>query len=228
MRIIIGIYTLILLIFVSCGNEEVDIDSLIKKQIIDKNITQEVKKNIKKVVKIEDKNRSTTSKHKPSMNRYEKSSFTLSDFDQDSKYSKKFVVYKEGIDFENINQDITILHFLSTKCDPCIGQIPYLSDLQSKYRKEIFLMGIIVDDDISNPNLKEFANKNNAIFFLSNDSDGDKLISKISKQLGIQKLILPLTVIYKKDSYYIHYEGSAPIEMIESDILQAMQQKRGY
>jgi len=219
MRIVFGIYTLILLTFVSCGDEEADIDREIKKQIIDNNITQ----NIKKVV--EDKNQSSIV---PSMNRYEKNSFNLRDFDQDSKYSKKFIVYKEGIDFESIAQDIIILHFISTKCEPCVGQIPYLSDLQSKYRKELFLMGIVVDDDITNDNLKKFANKNNAIFFLSNDDDGDKLISIISKQLGIKKIILPLTVIYKKGAYYIHYEGSAPIEMIESDILQAVEQKRGY
>ncbi len=224
MRIVFGIYILILLTFVSCGDEEVDIDTQIKKQTIDKNITVDVKKDIK----VEDKNQSSTPKPTPSMNRYEKNSFNLSDFDQDSKYSKKFTVYKEGIDFENITQEITILHFLSTKCEPCIGQIPYLSDLQSKYRKEIFLMGIVVDDNVTKSDLKQFANKNNAIFFLSNNNDGDKLISTISKQLGIKKLILPLTVIYKKGAYYIHYEGSAPIEMIESDILQAVEQKRGY
>jgi len=224
MRIAFGIYTFILLIFVSCGDREVDIDTQIKKQIIDKNITQEVKK----AIKVIDKNQSSTSKSIPSMSRDEKNTFILSDFDQNSKYSKKFTIYKEGIDFENITQKITILHFLSTKCEPCIGQIPYLSDLQSKYRKKIFLMGIIVDDNITNSKLKEFANKNNAIFFLSNDKDNNKLISTISKQLGIEKLILPLTIIYKKGSYFIHYEGSAPIEMIESDILQAIEQKRGY
>jgi len=224
MRIVFGIYILILLTFVSCGDKEVDIDTQIKEQTIEKNIAVDEKKDIK----VEDKNQSSTPKPAPSMNRYEKNSFTLWDFDQDSKYSKKFTIYKEGIDFKNISQEITILHFLSTKCEPCIGQIPYLSDLQSKYRKEIFLMGIVVDDNVTNSDLKQFANKNNAIFFLSNDNNGDKLISTISKQLGIKKLILPLTVIYKKGSYYIHYEGSAPIEMIESDILQAVEQKRGY
>jgi len=220
MRIVFSIYIGILLTFVSCGDNEVDIDTQIKKQIIDNNR--------KDISKIKDNNQSSNKKSKPSMDRYEKNIFNLSDFDQNSNYSKKFTIYKEGIDFENITQDIIILHFLSTKCEPCIGQIPYLSDLQSKYRKELFFMGIIVDDNITNSNLKEFANKNNAIFFLSNDKNNDKLISTISKQLGIKKLILPLTIIYKKGSYFIHYEGSTPIEMIESDILQALEQKRGY
>ena len=220
MRIVFSIYIGILLSFVSCGDNEVDIDTQIKKQIIDNNR--------KDISKIKENNQSSNKKSKPSMDRYEKNIFNLSDFDQNSNYSKKFTIYKEGIDFENITQDIIILHFLSTKCEPCIGQIPYLSDLQSKYRKELFFMGIIVDDNITNSNLKEFANKNNAIFFLSNDKNNDKLISTISKQLGIKKLILPLTIIYKKGSYFIHYEGSTPIEMIESDILQALEQKRGY
>jgi len=220
MRIVFSIYIGILLTFVSCGDNEVDIDTQIKKQIIDNNR--------KDISKIKENNQSSNKKSKPSMDRYEKNIFNLSDFDQNSNYSKKFTIYKEGIDFENITQDIIILHFLSTKCEPCIGQIPYLSDLQSKYRKELFFMGIIVDDNITNSNLKEFANKNNAIFFLSNDKNNDKLISTISKQLGIKKLILPLTIIYKKGSYFIHYEGSTPIEMIESDILQALEQKRGY
>ncbi|SHO81643.1 Putative lipoprotein thiredoxin [hydrothermal vent metagenome] len=212
MRIVFSIYILILLTFVSCSDEDANINREIKKQIIDNNITKE------------DTNQSTT-KPKVSISRDEKINFTLTDFDQNSKYSKKFTVYKEGIDFKNITQNITILHFLSTKCKPCIGQIPYLSDLQSKYRKDIFLMGVVVDDNISNSNLKEFANKNNAIFFLSNNNNGDKLISTISKQLGIEKIMLPLTIIYKRGAYYIHYEGSAPIEMIESDILQALEKK---
>ncbi|MBN2825046.1 MAG: redoxin domain-containing protein [Campylobacterales bacterium] len=160
----------------------------------------------------------------PAMDRYDKEIFSIFDFSQDSSKAKKFVLYKEGIDFKNITQKIVIINFFAQSCSPCIGQFPYLSDLQNKYQKELFLMGIILDSKMSKQELSEFANDKHAVFFLSDSEQNTRLVDTVAKQLGIKDLILPLTVIYKDGSYYMHYEGAAPIEMIESDIAQALGQ----
>lgn len=166
---------------------------------------------------------STTTTHAtPNMDRSDKEIFSMSDFSQDHTQAKKFIVYKEGIDFSNIKQKIVVINFITQSCAPCIGQFPYLSDLQNKYKKDLFLMGIVLDSTMSKKELSDFANQHHAVFFLSDSEQNMRLAQTIAKQLGIKDLILPLMVIYKEGSYYIHYEGSAPIEMIESDIQQAL------
>jgi thiol-disulfide isomerase/thioredoxin len=158
----------------------------------------------------------------PSMDRYDKEIFSIHDFSQDASKAKKFIVYKEGVDFKNISQKVVILNFFSQNCTPCIGQFPYLSDLQNKYRKDLFLMGIMLDSKMDKKELSKFANDNHAVFFLGDSEQNTRLVETIGKQLGIKNLVLPLTVMYLNGAYYIHYEGAAPIEMIESDIAQAL------
>jgi len=161
---------------------------------------------------------------KPTMDRYEKEIFSIHDFSQDNSKAKKFVVYKEGIDFKNIPQKIVVLNFFSKNCQPCLGQFPYLSDLQNKYRDDLFLMGILLDSKMDQKELQAFATEKHALFFLADSEQNSRLVDTVAKQLNIKNLVLPLTVIYKEGNYYIHYEGAAPIEMIESDITQALDQ----
>jgi len=162
----------------------------------------------------------------PALDRYDKEIFSIFDFSQDSSKAKKFVLYKEGVDFKNVPQKIVIMNFFAQNCTPCIGQFPYLSDLQNKYQKDLFLMGIILDSQMNKEQLSQFANDKHAVFFLSDSEQNTRLVDTVAKQLGIKNLILPLTVIYKDGNYYMHYEGAAPIEMIESDIAQALGQSK--
>ncbi|MEA2028593.1 MAG: redoxin domain-containing protein [Campylobacterota bacterium] len=158
----------------------------------------------------------------PKLDRSDKEIFAIHDFSQDASKAKKFTVYKEGIDFKNIAQKIVVLNFITQDCSPCIGQFPYLSDLQNKYRDDLFLMGIMLDSTMSQKQLHSFANDKQVLFFLGDSEQNTRLVDTVAKQLGIKNLVLPLTVIYHNGAYYMHYEGAAPIEMIESDIGQIL------
>ncbi|TET87970.1 MAG: TlpA family protein disulfide reductase [Sulfurovum sp.] len=125
--------------------------------------------------------------------------------------------------FHDIDQSIVVINFFTTWYSPCRGEIPYLSDLQKKYKKKIFVTGILVNDTQDDDALKHFISKYHANYFISNSKQNDAFASKVVKELQLpENFPLPLTVIYKDGDYYTHYEGAVPVEMIDHDIQQVI------
>ncbi len=144
--------------------------------------------------------------------------FTLSDM-LHNKYT--LTVSNQKIAFHNIDQSIVILNFFSTWCSSCLGEIPYLSDLKKKYKKKIFIAGVLVNDEQDNDALKQFIDEYDINYFISNSKQNDIFASKVIKELQLpENFSIPLTVICKDGNYYTHYEGAVPIEMIDHDLQQ--------
>ena len=128
--------------------------------------------------------------------------------------------------FHDINQAVVIVNFFSTWCSPCSGEIPYLSDLQKKYKKKLFVAGILINDKQDDNTLKEFISKHHADYFISNSKHNDAFADKVVKELQLpENFSIPLTVIYKEGNYYTHYEGAVPVEMIDHYIQEAIKTK---
>ncbi len=213
MRIYLLVPLFIILFITSCSDDNDSENKDITKEIIDTELLP--------VEPIKEEDRNLVAK--PIIKEIKKD-FILSDSTNNIKQSIK--IEDKKIDFENIDKPIVILNFFASWCSPCVGQTPYLSDLQNKYKKYISIIGLVVNEDISNNDLKEFKKKNNVNFFLSNDQENNNQIILILKEkLKIDKLRLPLAIMYQNDKYYIHYEGAVPIEMMESDILQILESK---
>ncbi|HEC45750.1 MAG TPA: TlpA family protein disulfide reductase, partial [Epsilonproteobacteria bacterium] len=146
--------------------------------------------------------------------------FTLSDI-QHNKHT--VTISNQKMAFHNIDQSIVIINFFSTWCSPCRAEIPYLSDLQKKYKKKVFIAGILINDAQSNDTLKQFMSKYHTNYFISNSKHNDIFASKAVKELQLpENFSIPLTVIYKDGNYYTHYEGAVPVEMIDHDIQEAL------
>ncbi len=146
--------------------------------------------------------------------------FTLIDIQQ-NKHT--LTVSNQKMAFHNVNPSIVIINFFSTWCSPCRAEIPYLSDLQKKYKKKVFIAGILVNDAQSNETLKQFIRKYHANYFISNSKHNDIFASKVVKELQLpENFSIPLTVIYKEGHYYTHYEGAVPVEMLDHDIQEAI------
>ncbi len=129
----------------------------------------------------------------------------------------------QKIIFQDINQSVVLLHFFSTWCVPCVGEIPYLSDLQKKYKKDLLIVGILVNDSVYDDTLKIFISKNHANYFISNSKQNDAFFNKMMKDLHLpEDFSTPLTMIYKDGDYYTHYEGAVPVEMVDHDIQQVI------
>ncbi len=148
--------------------------------------------------------------------------FTLSDIQQNQH---TLTVSNQKMAFHNVDQSIVIINFFSTWCSSCRAEIPYLSDLQKKYKKRVFIAGILVNDEQSDDTIKQFISKNHANYFISNSKQNDIFASKLIKELQLpENFSIPLTVIYKEGNYYTHYEGAVPVEMIDHDIQQAIKE----
>ncbi len=135
----------------------------------------------------------------------------------------KLTISDQKINFHDINQSIVVVNFFSTWHAPSCGEIPYLSDLQKKHEKHIFIVGILINDVMYDRTLQEFIRKYHANYFISNSKQNDAFAAKIVKELQLpENFTIPLTVVYKDGDYYTHYEGAVPVEMIDHDIQQVI------
>jgi len=147
--------------------------------------------------------------------------FTFKDLQhQTSTLKMKDDIYR----FSNIEQPIVMITLFSTWCPPCRGQIPHLTNLQKKFKKELFIVGALVHDDIKDNNLQKFINAEKALFFISkSQKENLKFAHMITPKLRLGKEFpMPLMILFFKGKYFTHYEGSMPEEMIESDIEQLL------
>jgi thiol-disulfide isomerase/thioredoxin len=138
----------------------------------------------------------------------------------DSK-QKKYTIYVDNkhITSTNIREPVILINLFATWCSPCKGEIPYLADLQKKYKSKLFVAGVLVNDVQDNTALEKFIQKYHANYYISNNKQNNAFAEKLVKSLQLpQNFPLPLTILYKEGNYYIHYEGAVPIEMIEHDI----------
>jgi len=159
-------------------------------------------------------------KHKSTQ---EHATFTLHNNTHSQEYN--LTIYDEDIEIKEHNAPIVLLHFFATWCPPCIAEMPYLNDLQKKYRKELFVAGILTHDNIEEAALQTIIAKNGVRYFVSNAAQNDALATRLTRTLGLpENFTIPLIVIYVEGQYFTHYEGNIPVEMIEYDIEQAKKQ----
>ena len=131
----------------------------------------------------------------------------------------------QKIVLQDNEKPIVMLNLFATWCTPCIGQLPYLKDLQKKYQKELLVTGILTHDNIDEQDLERFMAQQQINYFISNTKENDAFTMRLVDQLQLDKnFSIPLTVIYLNGEYFTHYEGAVPVEMIEYDIQQAKKQ----
>jgi len=138
--------------------------------------------------------------------------FLLEDLD----HRKSSMTFEgSNVRFEKIRQRIVVLSVLSDRCSPCRGMMPYLSMLQKKYAKELFVLGVLVRSDLSDEGLRNFMRHYESNFYLSRHPDGERLGRALASRLKLgENYPLPLTVIYKDGKYVMHIEGAVPYEML--------------
>jgi len=201
------LFITVLICFTGCEDKKCDLSS--------ENNTTDTINNTCAIVDI---NRSTLKTNKDAKK------FKLNDID-----NKNYTVYfdKKNILIEDISQDFVLLNFFATWCPPCTGQVPYIADLEKKYKDKLFVAGILVNDaNKEYHELEAFSAKYHIDYFISNAKQNDTFAVELLKGLSIKENFqLPLTILYKNGKYYAHYEGGVPIEMIEYDITKAMENK---
>ncbi|MBA1420332.1 MAG: TlpA family protein disulfide reductase [Epsilonproteobacteria bacterium] len=131
--------------------------------------------------------------------------------------SNKYMTIKEN------TKPIVLVTFFASWCPPCLYEIPYLNDLQKKYQTHLFLAGVLVHDAMDRPTVKSFVAKHTIKYYVSNSTQNNDFASLTAKTLHLpHNFPIPLSVMYVNGTYFTHYEGIVPIEMIEYDIEEAI------
>ena len=151
--------------------------------------------------------------------------FTLS-----NQAGKKYTatVHNQEMKLSGVTQSIVIIHIFATWCTPCIGEITYLNDLQSKYNNELFIASVLAYDTVEPKHLNNFIHKHKINYYLSDGIQNDAFATLLAATLSLpNNFSIPLSIMYVNGQYFTHYEGLVPIEMIEYDIKQAKKKLKG-
>ena len=122
----------------------------------------------------------------------------------------------------NITEKIVLINIFSSWCKPCMGQIPYLAEIQKIESKDLLIIGLTVNDDKSSKQLDSIFQNSGIRYFISTSKDNKILVDKIIKQLKLTKnFSIPLSIIYKEGKLFRYYEGAMPMEMLQIEIKNA-------
>jgi len=125
---------------------------------------------------------------------------------------------ENGFIFEGYENKVVLLSFFATWCPPCRAEIPHLNNLQEKYKKDLKIISVLLEENRSNEYVTDFM-KNNDIKFTITNSDSN---FQMAKEVGGVESI-PFVLIYdRKGNYSQHYTGAIPEEMMETDIQRVL------
>ena len=151
-----------------------------------------------------------------------KKTFTLN-----TSKENNFVLHIDNkhISVDTIQTPLILISLFNTKSNQNSTELPYLLRLKNKYKKQLTVLTILVDQEEKNKVLQAYPELSDIYYFFTHKEEMTQFMQTIKKILEIkEKLTLPLSILYKNGNYYIHYEGSTPIEMLEHNIHQAIHQ----
>lgn len=137
----------------------------------------------------------------------------------------QYIVTKvsDGFELEGAKGKIVIFDIFATWCPPCRAAASHLTSLQEKYKDDLVIIGLTIEEDISNDKLQEFREEYNANYTIVNSKDNRRLVDEIATHLKLGKRFpIPIFAMYKDGKLVNHYVGAIQEEFIESDIKQAL------
>lgn len=146
--------------------------------------------------------------------------YTLSDLS-----SAQHVVTKglEGFSLQGAEGKVVIFDIFATWCPPCQDGATHLTSLQEKYKEELIVIGVTIEDTITNEKLAEFQEQYNARYTLTNSKENRRLVDAIATHLDLgERFPIPVLAMYKDGKLINYYLGAVQEEFIESDIKQAL------
>ena len=137
----------------------------------------------------------------------------------------EYVIDKKpnGFALKNTQGKVIILDIFATWCPPCRAEASHLTSLQKKYKDELVVFGITIEDGIENSKLEAFRKEYNANYILVNSNENSRLIEAVANKLDVGKNFgIPLMALYKDGELIRYYQGAVEEEFLESDIKKAL------
>jgi thiol-disulfide isomerase/thioredoxin len=138
---------------------------------------------------------------------------------------KSYVVDKRGTNFtlDDGKDKVVLFDIFATWCPPCRAEVRHLGNLQKKYGEDLIIMGVTIEDDVSNDELEKFKKTYGGEYLISNKAENQSLARSIASTIGVgQQFPIPLMILYKNGQYVTHYMGATQEEIIDRDIASAL------
>ncbi|MCK9455413.1 TlpA disulfide reductase family protein [Sulfurimonas sp.] len=138
---------------------------------------------------------------------------------------KQYVVKKEGTGFilKDADDKIIIFDIFATWCPPCRAAAPHLTSLQEKYKDDLVIIGVTIEDGIDNLKLQEFIDTYGAKYAIVNSEQNRHLVNELVKELELGvRFPIPTMAMYKNAKLINYYVGATEEEFIDSDIRNAL------
>ena len=142
-----------------------------------------------------------------------------------STNNTQYVVKKEAQGFvvENTKGKVIIFDIFATWCPPCQASAKHLTSIQKKYKDNVVVLGITIEDNIANSKLQEFKEKYGADYTILNSDRNRPLVNEIATALELgERFPIPIMALYKDGKLITHYVGEVQEEFVESDIKRAL------
>ena len=139
--------------------------------------------------------------------------------------AKQYVITKEANGFELVGAKgkVIIFDIFATWCPPCKATAPHLSSLQKKYKDDLVVIGITIEDNLPNQKLLDFRKDYNADYVLVNSTQNRRLVNAITRNLELgDSYPIPIMAIYKDGKLVEKYVGLVEEEFVQSDIKKAL------
>lgn len=103
------------------------------------------------------------------------------------------------------------------------GEAVHLSSLQDKFKDDLLILGVTVEEGIENEKLEAFKKQYRANFPIVNSAENRRFITAIADDLGVGRNFgIPLMALYKDGKLINYYQGATEEEFLESDIKKAL------
>jgi len=128
-----------------------------------------------------------------------------------------------GFIVDGADNKVILLDIFATWCPPCQAEATHLTSLQEKFKDELLILGVSVEENIEDTKLQAFRSEFNAQYPLLNSPENRRFITAVAEKLNIGRNFgIPLMALYKDGNLIKYYQGAVEEEFIESDIKKAL------
>jgi len=139
--------------------------------------------------------------------------------------NEQYIVKKEngGFVLEGAKGKVVIFDIFATWCPPCQAGASHLTSLQNKYKDDLVIIALTIEENIANTKLEDFKKSFGAEYTIVNSAQNRPLVNAIATALELgNRFPIPLMAMYIDGKPVNHYVGEVQEEFIESDIKKAL------